>query len=171
MSCLHSWPQMSLVCIPWTLGYEILTVIIVGDQVAILIVGGRQGLQRWLCGGRVEVNQGLSPDPERPLLPPTSLPISFLSSGSSAFSLGRSGQSLFLLGVGLGCFWRRRMYSTKREADSEQARWVNLWWVPSVPRPESSPHLSRALLTVFIILPLYLVIVVQCGHLRLLLWL
>lgn len=68
------------------------------------------------------MSQGLSSDPDPPLLPPI-LPTSFLSSGSSVFSSGRSGQSLFLLGVGLGCFWRR-MYSTMGEADSEQPCWV-----------------------------------------------
>ena len=86
----------------------------------------------------MEVSQGLSSDPDPPLLPPT-LPTSFLSSGSSVFSSGRSGQSLLLLGVGLGCFWRR-MYSTMGEADSEQPAMLSGPQVdPSVPRPESSP--------------------------------
>lgn len=86
---------------------------------------------------RVEVSHGLSPDHNPPLLP-LILPTSFFSSGSSVFSSGRSGQSLFLVGVGLGCFWRR-MYSTKGEADSEHPCWVGFQVEPSVPRPESSP--------------------------------
>ena len=65
--------------------------------------------------GRGEL--GSLPNPESPLMSPI-LPTSFLSSGSSTFSSRRSGQSLLLLGVGLGCFWRR-MYSTKGEADSK----------------------------------------------------
>lgn len=148
----------------------ILTVIVVGDQVAIPIVRGQRGLQRWICGGRVEVSQDVSPDPEPPhtLLP--IIPTSFLSSGSSVFSSGRSGQSLFLLGVGLGCFWRR-MYSTKREADSEQPCWVGLRLSPQCPGQSLVHTQVKLLLTVLIIFPLYLVIVVQCGHLGLLLWL
>lgn len=115
------------------------------------------------------MSQGLSPDPDPYLLPPI-IPTSFLSSGSWVFSSGGSGQILFLLGVGLGCFWRL-MYSTKREAGSEQPCWVGLRLNPHCPGQILVPAQGEALLTVFIIFPLYLVIVVQCGHLGLLLWL
>lgn len=101
---------------------------------------------------RVEVSHGLSPDHNPPLLPPI-LPTSFFSSGSSVSS-GRSGQSLFLVGVGLGCFWRR-MYSTKGEADSEQPCWVGFRSNPQCPgqslvpaqvgAPTYSPHNLPAL--------------------------
>lgn len=99
-----------------------LTVVIVGNHVAVPIVGGQKGLRRRLCGeGRQWAQSpGGLPPPPCPILPI----LSFFSSeastpgpGGSAFSSGCSSQGLsglLLLGGGLGCFWRR-MYSTGRE--------------------------------------------------------
>lgn len=132
-----------------------LTVIIVGDHKAIIIVR-QQRLLRWLCGYE-EVGVGQSPSPATPSSAPA-LPISsFLSSGlssglsglssgvssgSSAFSTGRSGQNLLLLGGGLGCFWRR-IYSTEgRWALSDQAGRALRQdrQCPGQGKPTHSPH-------------------------------
>lgn len=126
------------------------------------------------------------PPPPCPILPILSFSsgASTPCPGGSAFSSGCSSQGfsgLLLLGRGLGCFWRR-MYSTGREGGLSGRRqqgwegsrgdhlwtpragvWIWMgtwgqWWLD-----------SWVLLTVLVVLPLYLVVVVQGGLLRLLL--
>lgn len=125
------------------------------------------------------------PPPAVPILPILSLGASGAGPGGSAFSSGRSGQTrsgLLLLGGGRGCFWRR-MYSTEGRAGSEpgqgppqravgqggQGLWVDPPSVGPGPRGPDPDRGSGLLLTVLVVLPLYLVVVVQRGWLGLLL--
>lgn len=125
---------------------------------------GAAGAAEVLQGALEEGNAGVRHSLALAVAPAlTAGPIPF-SSASLAFSSGRWGHSrsgLFLLG-GLGFFWRR-MYSTagRRALSSSQP--------PAPAPPEAPPAGTPSLLTVLVVFPLDLVVVVQCGHLRLLL--